>query len=715
MNLFKRLLLSLFPKMFGWDHWPAWVFLSLINAKHFFTVMSKRMVEHPKLNFFDIWLEPLETKIWFGPEATIKPKDIEAYYSYCATANLNGYKSFSVMNISTFISICYSQFLCKYFEKNKKWIDMLMIILMAINIMPYIYVSWMRSHDKNSTLEQQYNAFIVIFCDLLKFVTGMYGIKLTKKQFEHMKTVIVNEYSLFLALFYVSEDISSYIDVTEDNVILRWLSAFSKDFELIDYESKNHTWLSELEQGILRQILPVEFITKLLYDRNDVFWISEYIVPNVYEPQISRSKIQYFIDSKRKAHDASMFYLWLIDHVHRKKTFFPSIKKMIEYRFSANDSLWNPSLEEFLSTISDESWMLIVPDSIKKEGVLMDRLLNFYVGLMGTMFIGKADNWYMRLFHSRELNNLIDDIWSWWYSDYFVSILLKQKKLEFFYNVVFEWVRSWKASFIVPYVAQETVDFGNKLFLLRQYLKQSLAILTQDILYKDLKLVTHNNSIVSEFQNTYGMQIERRIDLNQLSYFEDHYKSIDQFIWNWIIGSHLSLTTSVWEFKNIKEAIYTLEYRLYDDFIKSLHRLGLCSSMNSSEKCIFAAFLRDSLLGCCIFYCAMLRKSNEKFLKVSHKRFLSIYFQYTLSCNKNDVSFLVALTEGLCESNWKILDKICEIDDNPYFLEVGMDCRLLYVNKHENENEFLTEDELWLYGYLKHVTYYNKRSIIPKY
>ncbi len=190
---------------------------------------------------------------------------------------------------------------------------------------------------------------------------------------------------------------------------------------------------------------------------------------------------------------------------------------------------------------------------------------------------------------------------------------------------------------------------------------------------------------------------------------------MDQFIWNWAIGSYLSVTTSAWELKNIKESVYTLEYRLYDDFIKSLYKRSLCLLMDSSEKCIFAAFLRDSLLGCCIFYYAMFRKSNEKWLNLSQKRFLSLYFQYALSCNEKDVPSLIELVEELCESNWKILRKICEIDDNPYFLEVGLDCRLLYMNKHENEDDFLIEDELWLYGYLKHITYYNKRSIIPNY
>lgn len=712
MNLFKRLLLSLFPRMFGWDHWPAWVFLSLINAKHFFTVMSKRMVEHPKLNFFDIWLDPLETKIWFGPEAIIKPKDIEAYYSYCATANLNGYKSFSVMNISTLLSICYSQFLYPYFEKNKKWIDMLMVVLMTINIIPYVYISWLRYHNKNSTLEQQYNAFIIIFCDLLRFVASIYAIKLTKKQIEYVKTVIVNEYSLFLALFYICDDISFYIEDSNDQEVMYWLSSFRVDIN--EEQIENIVWFTEREKGLLKYILPVEFMTKLLYDRSDVFWVAEYIVPHVYEPQVFREKVQNFIDSKRKFLDASEFYVWLMNHVHWKKSFFPSIRKMIVYKFSTSDPLGKSSLEEFLSTISDESWMLLIPESIKKESALMDRLLNFYVGLMGTMFIAKADNGYFRLFHAKELNSLITIIWSWAHSDYFDSIISKQRKLEFFYNIVFDGVRSWKASFIVPYIAQETVEYSNKTFLLRQYLKQSFAILTQDIVPKDVKLVTHNNDIVTEFQSTFGESIERRIDLNQLSFVEDHYKSIDQFIWS-SIGSHLSLTISSKELKNIKESAYSLEYWLYNDFIKSVWKSNLCSLMNSTERCIFAAFLRDSLFGCCILYCAMLRKSNEKWITVFQRRFLTIYFQYVLWCNEVDLSLFVSLTEDLCLMNLRILNKICEMDDNPYFLEVGLDCRLLYVNKHEQEDEFLVEDELRLYGYLKHVTYYNKRLIIPNY
>jgi hypothetical protein len=98
----------------------------------------------------------------------------------------------------------------------------------------------MRSHDKKSSLEQQYNTFIIIYCDLLKFVASVYGVKLTKKQIEYVKTVIVNEYSLFLALFYICEDISYYVDVSQDNSVLYWLTAsLSKNPELFDYHSKN--------------------------------------------------------------------------------------------------------------------------------------------------------------------------------------------------------------------------------------------------------------------------------------------------------------------------------------------------------------------------------------------------------------------------------------------------------------------------------------------
>lgn len=90
MQLFKRVLLSLFPdEIVAQTINPASMFISFISTKEFFSVINRKIVENYKLNLFDVTLDPFEFKIGFGEQANIKPKDIDTYYSYCATANLN--------------------------------------------------------------------------------------------------------------------------------------------------------------------------------------------------------------------------------------------------------------------------------------------------------------------------------------------------------------------------------------------------------------------------------------------------------------------------------------------------------------------------------------------------------------------------------------------------------------------------------------------------
>jgi len=92
MKLFRRLLLSLFPQnVLDQQMNPASMFVSFISPKQFFTVVNRRMVENYKLNLFDVGLDPFEVKIGFGDQPMVNVKDIDFYYAYNATANLNGW------------------------------------------------------------------------------------------------------------------------------------------------------------------------------------------------------------------------------------------------------------------------------------------------------------------------------------------------------------------------------------------------------------------------------------------------------------------------------------------------------------------------------------------------------------------------------------------------------------------------------------------------
>ena len=66
MQLFKRILLSLFPdETVNQGINPASMFISFISTKEFFSVINRKIVENYKLNLFDITIDPFEFKIGF--------------------------------------------------------------------------------------------------------------------------------------------------------------------------------------------------------------------------------------------------------------------------------------------------------------------------------------------------------------------------------------------------------------------------------------------------------------------------------------------------------------------------------------------------------------------------------------------------------------------------------------------------------------------------
>ncbi len=143
------------------------------------------------------------------------------------------------------------------------------------------------------------------------------------------------------------------------------------------------TELSPMEDKILDALMPAEILIKLLYNREDVFWISEYVIPHVYPTHKMDEFIHSFLQSDEELENWIEF---ILDHKLWKAQFFPSLKKMITHKFRKNDPETESNVENFLSSISDGMGMEMLPEGFKKEGMLMDRVLNFYVGLMGSLW-----------------------------------------------------------------------------------------------------------------------------------------------------------------------------------------------------------------------------------------------------------------------------------------------------------------------------------------
>ena len=118
MQLFKRILLSLFPdEMMTNNVNPASMFISFISTKEFFSVINRKIIENYKLNLFDIAIDPFEFKIWFGDNKNLNKKSVDLYYWYCGTANINWYRFLNPSNISNSMALMISMYVEKIFVK----------------------------------------------------------------------------------------------------------------------------------------------------------------------------------------------------------------------------------------------------------------------------------------------------------------------------------------------------------------------------------------------------------------------------------------------------------------------------------------------------------------------------------------------------------------------------------------------------------------------
>lgn len=90
--------------------------------------------------------------------------------------------------------------------------------------------------------------------------------------------------------------------------------------------------------------------------------------------------------------------------------------------------------------------------------------------------------------------------------NYYTEKLYQYSKLAFFYRTIFDGVRSGKASFVLPFVA-DIKEIYNNLIVLKLLTENALAILFQDILSKDIKLSIQQDSLIEIFQKLHGKKI----------------------------------------------------------------------------------------------------------------------------------------------------------------------------------------------------------------
>ncbi len=732
MQLFKRVLLSLFPdEIVAQTINPASMFISFISTKEFFSVINRKIVENYKLNLFDVTLDPFEFKIGFGENQNIKPKDIDAYYSYCSTANLNGYRFFSPANIANNLSLVVALYVKDIFRKYPP--EYYLNFLYTIFLLSFVFLARIKIFPYKDR-EKNYNRFVETMFSFYEFVFQQTGKKADPVIVKALKKELLNQIELFFLLFAVYKNFNGIFvhpNVTDKDVY-SWLfyDELKGDAKTIyaefvanhkEYTSKKN--FSAVETKIMQSILPADILLRYLFIDSDMFLITDTVISKLFDRKI----LDTFIKSFRKD-DSQLenFLLYITDYRNFKKNFFWGVQKYMITTFRDQDTKWpiKEDLDDLMSSIWEdieniESFK--IPERIKKESKMMEKLLNFYITLIGWSWVSRGDNFFLRLFRKpiiQQMSKVDDQLDEKNYTLLYYGWLLYQYgKNVFFYKHTAENVRAGKQKFILPHITNIKNIYSN-ISLLKSFDETFLATILQDINPKDIRLYIKNKKIIELFKWLIGQEISWMVKTSDSKFIEAVYQDIAKNLEHKEFIKTLKKELTEQDIYRIKENIYNLDFWISKKFCRALSEHKILLKNDYSDLVIVWIFstIRETLFGFLIYLTYLRDEASKKNINIDTELLIRLYIQDILNIDEYYQHKIAGIINDLQADFNEIIRHRIEIDDNKDYLKIGYDNRIFFSNKslEDTKKKIISEDIIRFKWFLKNITYYNKRFLMPQ-
>lgn len=721
MSLFTRLLTSLYPdQLLNQPGSPAGLFLGMISPQSFFNVITKKMAENYKINRFDVALDPFEVKIGFGEQSMIKPKAMQAYYSYCVAANLNGYQLYTIGSIATNMTIMASHYLRQIVNRPKEhWY--LTHLLFSLYVVAHVFATRIKEFPEEDS-NDSYQWFIDIWFNYYELI-----LEHNKKQqaydpeiVQQIKTRVSGQIELCFALYRMMKHLNSMLTGQLDRTYLKRLCDHevtkqinSSQSELIDHliSHSHDAGLDQIDYELMQVILPHDFNVKYFFGQSDVYHTVDYIVSWLYDYQRVDEYLTQCLDS-----DAAAIELirYVCDYHHIKNHFFTGVRELVKHEIRDDDQD-DEEIEEFVSMIG--SWYVgRIPESLRRESAVTERLMNFYLNYMGSLWVARGDTFDLMLHrdvatqiqqvhHDPQPNAYELDLYRHYLTQYSINTS--------YYHYVYEWVRSGKASFTLPYIVDSDEVYAN-MPMIDLLIQSGLACVMQDTLHKEIKLYPQSKSMIRQFKKIYGDRIKTHI--------KSEASVLSQYMMPVVDEKLRSMMYDDTTVARMRESLYTIDLHCYHDVITQLTTNTVyMSKYHEHSSILIAATLRDTLYGV-LCMMAMIDLQTKYGKTKSQEMIQFLLTSYVIHVvGLQDTATMIICFDIIFEVYGEVSDllqDIVKLDDNEEFLMMGAEFMNRFLKDKDDAVKahlaLLNEDVVWLRWYLKHINYYNKRYFIPQ-
>lgn len=514
MKLFRKLLLSLFPKdLLEQGMHPASVFVSFISPKQFFSVITRKIVENYKLNLFDIGLDPFEVKIGFGDQPALQVKDVDFYYGYGAAANINGRQFFAPSNLAIALSFVTSVMVKDVFVKPNS--RHMLPFLLTIYVLLFAFAARIKVFP-GATREENIPWFIELFFATRERVAEAWGRKISATKMKALRDQLLQNIHVFFMLatvyekanhLFVSPHLTSaelYQRLFYDELKKGKQQQLLQDFvDHADYYSTESTW-TERDHQVMELLLPADILLKYLYTERDTLLVTQKIITQLYDMDYIESCVQSFLKGDDRFEE---FVLYICDWKLLRNSYFRGVKQLANQKFRLQqDYAVSQEIDTFMSELHDIESLdgVKVPEVLRQESLLMERLLNFYITYIGGSWIGRGDAFFLRLCRKPLIEKLLgaydtsglqqDAVY------FYGGLLYNYSKNVFYYKYAFDNVKAGKEKFHLPFKSNFKEVYSN-MYILKLFDENFLHTVLQDINKKQVKIFVSTSEMLTLFKH----------------------------------------------------------------------------------------------------------------------------------------------------------------------------------------------------------------------
>jgi len=734
MKLFRRLLLSLMPdELVQHEMNPAGMFLSFVSPKHFFSVINRKIVENYKLNLFDIGLDSFEVKIGFGDTPAVEVKDMNFYYSYAVVANMNGRSFYSPSNIGVVITMLCAVYVKDVFKNRHR--SVFYNFLVTVTILHFVFVSRIKvfPHDEK---EKNYQRFIDVFFNFYKITLNSGKQKISDQEFELIKKELLTHIHVFFLLFYVFQRLNTLFfskNLSKEDFYHRLLYDYqkkSKKSALVkEFINMSDAWsavsaFSKQDEELIKLLLPTDMMIKYLFHHQHIYGVCDMMLSEIYDKQKLDDIVMSFLKWDEQLEE---LLTYLFDFRLYKKNYFSSMKRFVSHTFRMQQ--WYEETQEvdsFINSLQENEGkvdMSNIPESLRKESAMTERFVNFYITFLAWTWVGRWDNFSMRLFEKPLLEEMLTHASHEQLSQetlvYYGAMLYNYSKNVFYYKYAYENVRSGVDKFTLP-MRPTIKEVYSNMYIIKLFDENFINTCFQDLNKRNLTLSIANQEIIDLFKDRMSETISRLVWAEPADQFHVMYGNLLQYI------PHMSEIISTSDFfareskgKALRENVYTLDIWIWHEAILYLRSTSCELESSYSELALMWIFasLRETLFGYVLYMTYLTQAETSKKLNLKKQLIDHLYISDILmvwNMYKQPFEHMIA---HVMHSYKDLLQKWISLDENKEFFEVGKTNWIDFIqekNMRELLQEIKWEDIVRFRWFLKNISYYNKRYVVPQ-